>query len=248
VTSAPSVVLIHGVGLDHTMWNEVLPGLGDRRVVTYDLLGHGSADALPSGSDLSTLVDQLRSVCDAEPSPIDIVGFSLGALIALGLTLSYPGRVRRLMLVSGVFDRSTDERAAILQRVADVREGGYLNNVAIAIDRWFAPEFAAAHPDVLAAVTERMMSNDVASYANAYEIFATADEELAAQVHRITCPTLVVTGEHDPRSTPAMSHALATTVANGRAVVLPGARHLTPLEVPHALARLITTFVEEPDA
>jgi (E)-2-((N-methylformamido)methylene)succinate hydrolase len=248
VTSAPSVVLIHGVGLDHTMWNQVRPGLGDRRVVTYDLLGHGSADALPSGSDLSTLVDQLRSVCDAEPSPIDIVGFSLGALIALGLTLSYPGRVRRLMLVSGVFDRSTDERAAILQRVADVREGGYLNNVAIAIDRWFAPEFAAAHPDVLAAVTERMMSNDVASYANAYEIFATADEELAAQVHRITCPTLVVTGEHDPRSTPAMSHALATTVANGRAVVLPGARHLTPLEVPHALARLITTFVEEPDA
>jgi (E)-2-((N-methylformamido)methylene)succinate hydrolase len=248
VTSAPSVVLIHGVGLDHTMWNEVLPGLGDRRVVTYDLLGHGSADALPSGSDLSTLVDQLRSVCDAEPSPIDIVGFSLGALIAQGFALSYPGRVRRLILVSGVFNRSDDERAAILQRVADVREGGYLSNVAIAIDRWFAPEFAAAHPDVLATVTERMMSNDVASYANAYEIFATADEELAADVHRITYPTLVVTGELDPRSTPAMARSLASAVANGRAVVLPGARHLTPLEVPDELAHLITTFVEEPDA
>ncbi len=248
MTPAPSVVLIHGVGLDHTMWNWVLPGLGDRRVVTYDLLGHGSGAPLPSGSDLCTLVDQLRSICDAEPSPIDIVGFSLGALIAQGFALSDPGRVRRLILVSGVFNRSTDERSAILQRVADVREGGYLSNVAIAIDRWFAPEWAAAHPDALAAVTERMMSNDVASYANAYEIFATADEELAARVHRITCPTLVVTGELDPRSTPAMSHALAATVANGRAVVLPGARHLTPLEVPDALARLITTFVEEPNA
>jgi (E)-2-((N-methylformamido)methylene)succinate hydrolase len=248
VTAAPSVVLIHGVGLDHTMWNWVLPGLGDRRVVTYDLLGHGSGAPLPSGSDLCTLVDQLRSICDAEPSPIDIVGFSLGALIAQGFALSDPGRVRRLTLVSGVFNRSTDERSAILQRVADVREGGYLSNVAIAIERWFAPEFAAANPDVLAAVTERMMSNDVDSYANAYEIFATADEELAGQVHRITCPTLVVTGELDPRSTPAMSHALAATVANGRAVVLPSARHLTPLEVPDALARLITTFVEEANA
>lgn len=248
MTGAPSIVLIHGVGLDHTMWDRVLPALGDRRVVTYDLLGHGSSAPLPSGSDLSTLVHQLRSVCDAEPSPIDIVGFSLGALIAQGFALSSPERVRRLILVSGVFDRSTDERSAILERVADVREGGYLNNVATAIDRWFTPEFAAAHPDVLAEVTERMMSNDVASYVNAYEIFATADEELAAQVHRITCPTLVVTGEHDPRSTPAMSQALATTVANGRAVVLPGARHLTPLEVPEALVRLITTFVEEPDA
>ncbi len=248
MTPAPSVVLIHGVGLDHTMWNWVLPGLGDRRVVTYDLLGHGSGAPLPFGGDLTTLVDQLRSICDAEPSPIDIVGFSLGALIAQGFALSDPGRVRRLILVSGVFNRSNGERSAILQRVADVREGGYLSNVAIAIDRWFAPEWAAAHPDVLAAVTERMMSNDVASYAYAYEIFATADEELAGQVHRITCPTLVVTGELDPRSTPAMTHALATTVANGRAVVLPGARHLTPLEVPDPLARLITTFVEEPDA
>jgi (E)-2-((N-methylformamido)methylene)succinate hydrolase len=248
VTPAPSIVLIHGVGLDHTMWNQLLPGLGDRRVVTYDLLGHGCAAPLPPGSDLSTLVEQLHSVCDAEPSPVDVVGFSLGALIAQGFALSYPGRVRRLILVSGVFNRSNSERSAILQRVGDVREGGYLSNVAIAIDRWFAPEFAAAHPDLLAAVTERMMNNDVASYANAYEIFATADEELAAQVHRITCPTLVVTGEHDPRSTPAMSHALATTVANGRAVVLPGARHLTPLELPHALANLITTFVEEPYA
>ena len=248
MTGAPSIVLIHGVGLDHTMWDRVLPALGDRRVVTYDLLGHGSSAPLPSGSDLSTLVHQLRSVCDAEPSPIDIVGFSLGALIAQGFALSSPERVRRLILVSGVFDRSTDERSAILERVTDVREGGYLNNVATAIDRWFTPEFAAAHPDVLAEVTERMMSNDVASYVNAYEIFATADEELAAQVHRITCPTLVVTGELDPRSTPAMSHALAATVANGRAVVLPGARHLTPLEVPDALARLITTFVEEPNA
>ncbi len=246
MTPAPSVVLIHGVGLDHTMWNRVR--LGDRRVVTYDLLGHGSAAPLPPGSDLSTLVHQLQSVCDAEPSPIDIVGFSLGALIAQGFALSYPGRVRRLILVSGVFDRSTSERSAILQRVADVREGGYLSNVAIAIDRWFAPEFAAAHPDVLAAVTERMMNNDAASYAYAYEIFATADKALAAQVHRITCPTLVVTGELDPRSTPAMSHVLAATVANGRAVVLPGARHLTPLEVPEALARLIINFTEEPDA
>jgi (E)-2-((N-methylformamido)methylene)succinate hydrolase len=248
VTPAPSIVLIHGVGLDQTMWNQVLPGLGDRRVVTYDLLGHSSGAPLLSGNDLSTLVDQLRSVCDAEPSPVDIVGFSLGALIAQGFALSSPERVRRLVLVSGVFNRSADERASILRRVADVRDGGYLNNVATAIDRWFAPEFAAAHPDVLAVVTERMMSNDVAAYAHAYEIFATADEALATQVHRIACPTLVVTGEHDPRSTPAMSHALAATVANGRSVVLPGARHLTPLEVPEALGRLITTFVEEPDA
>jgi (E)-2-((N-methylformamido)methylene)succinate hydrolase len=242
----PTLVLIHGVGLDHTMWDPLRASLpADRPVITYDLLGHGDAPLLPDGSDIHALVDQLATVVDG---PVDLVGFSLGALIAQEFTLRFPERVRRLILVNGVFDRTPNERAAILTRVADVRDGGYLANVAQAIDRWFSPEFSAAHPHMQAAVTQRMTSNDVQSYANAYEIFGLADRDLATRIHAIRCPTLVITGEHDGRSTPAMTHALAAAVANGRARIIPRSRHLTPLETPAALAHLIETFLGEPDA
>jgi (E)-2-((N-methylformamido)methylene)succinate hydrolase len=228
--------------MDRTMWNE-MAGAMSSPVITYDLLGHGDAPALRRGSTITEFVDQLMSI--APSGSVDLIGFSLGALIAQAFALAYPDRVRRLVLLSGVFNRTADERAAILQRVADVRDGGYLTNVATAIDRWFCEDFAASRPDVLAAVTERMATNDVASYANAYEVFAIADHDLADTVARITCPTLVATGELDPRSTPAMTHALAARVRNGGAVIIPDARHLLPLEVPSVVAELIESFLKE---
>jgi (E)-2-((N-methylformamido)methylene)succinate hydrolase len=236
------IVLIHGVGMDHTMWNEVAAAMSSP-ITTYDLLGHGGAPALPCGSTIADFVDQLDAI--APSGSVDLVGFSLGALIAQAFTLAYPERVRRLVLLSGVFNRSPDETAAILERVADVRDGGYLANVATAIDRWFSADFAAARPDMLAAVTQRLATNDVGSYASAYEVFGTADHDLAQLVANITCPTLAVTGERDPRSTPAMTHALAARVRNGRAVIVPGVRHLLPLEVPSLVAEMIESFLKE---
>lgn len=237
------LVLIHGVGLDRTMWGPLRARL-PRPVVTYDLLGHGDAPPLPRGSDLSTLVDQLAQVVG---EPVDLVGFSLGALIAQAFALTHPERVGRLVLISGVFDRTSAERAAILDRVDEVREGGYLNNVAQAMDRWFSAEFSAAHPHRRDKVLQRMLTNDVDSYANAYEIFATADESLVDRLPEISCPTLIVTGERDERSTPAMAHALAAAVKQGRADIIPSARHLTPLEAPAQLGALIERFLGETD-
>lgn len=54
---------------------------------------------------------------------------------------------------------------------------------------------------------------------------------------------LVVTGGDDPGSTPAMTRALAEAIPAARAVVLPGARHLLPLERPVELAALILEHV-----
>lgn len=239
----PPLVLIHGVGLDHTMWDSLRESL-DRPVITYDLLGHGDAPPLPRGSDLSTLCDQLTQFVQA---PVDLVGFSLGALIAQSFTLAHPWLVRRLVLVSGVFNRAAAERAAIVERVEDVRDGGYLANVAHAMDRWFSADFSAAHPHQHDAVLHRLLANDVDSYANAYEIFATADADLARRVQTIACPTLVITGECDARSTPAMAQALAAAVMDGRVEIIPGARHLTPLEAPVLLGAMIEHFLGDTD-
>ncbi len=236
-------VMIHGVGLDHTMWHPLEARL-DRPTITYDLLGHGDAPPLPAGSDISVLVEQLAPLVS---QPVDLIGFSLGALIAQSFALTHPALVRRMVLISGVFNRSASERSAILKRVDDVRDGGYLINVAQAIDRWFSPTFSAACPTLRDAVVQRMLTNDVDSYANAYQVFAQADENLASRVHALACPTLVVTGELDTRSTPAMATTLAETLPNGRARIIPGIGHLAPLEAPTHLGALIEHFLGATD-
>jgi pimeloyl-ACP methyl ester carboxylesterase len=237
------LVLLHGVGLDHTMWDAVVKSLPHRRTITYDLIGHGRAAAPAGPYSLQTFVDQLTDVVDSLDTTIDLVGFSMGALVAEGYALSHGGtNIRKMVLLNGVHDRNPAERQAIVDRVAEVRSRGLASTVEPALDRWFTPAFSAAHADVIDAVRHRLLANDVRAYADAYEVFATADAELANRSTEIVVPTLVATGSDDQRSTPAMTEALASTLPDGRSVILPGLRHLTPLEAPTEVANLIDTF------
>ncbi|MBU6317097.1 MAG: alpha/beta fold hydrolase [Acidobacteria bacterium] len=241
------LVLVHGVGLDRHMWAPFSAALG-RPVVTYDMLGLGDADKPVGPYTLSMYAQQLREVvADAGGGPADVVGFSMGALVAQRFAADHPHLVRRMVLVSGVFDRTAQERAAIVARVAEVRAGAYLDSVEPALERWFTPAFTSTHPDVVRAVRDRMRANEERPYADAYEVFATGDEELVPLVPNITAPTLVVTGADDQRSTPSMTERLAASLPNGRAVVVPGVRHLLPIEQPALLADLVRDFLHEPE-
>jgi pimeloyl-ACP methyl ester carboxylesterase len=141
-----------------------------------------------------------------------------------------------------VHDRTGDERRAILDRVDDVRTNGVVATVEPALQRWFTPAFSAEHPDVISDVRRRLLDNDPRAYADAYEVFATADADLKDRIGQIRQPTLVVTGEDDQRSTPSMATALAAALPNARSVILPGLRHLTPIEAPEVVATMIDEF------
>jgi pimeloyl-ACP methyl ester carboxylesterase len=244
-SDAATVVLVHGVGLDHEMWAPVAVELAEHhRVVRYDLRGHGDAPSLDEDADLGTFAAQLEAVVDELGlGSFVLVGFSLGALIAQRFALDHPERVEALVLAHSVFDRSPADRAAVLGRVEAVRDGRYASTIERALQRWFTPDFAAAHPMVVDSVRQRLLHNDVSSYVIAYSIFATADAGLAAEVGEISSPTLVLTGAEDSGSTPAMTFALANAIPNARAAIVPGVRHLAPLQDPHAIAAMIEAFV-----
>jgi pimeloyl-ACP methyl ester carboxylesterase len=68
---------------------------------------------------------------------------------------------------------------------------------------------------------------------------------MPAAAANVTAPTLAMTGELDPGSTPAMSHALANAVPGGQAVVLAGLHHLPPIEAPGAFLRPFLDFLDQ---
>jgi len=242
--SGDPVALIHGVGMDLGMWDAVAAALAPQhRVISFDMLGHGGS-AKPAGPyTLADFVAQVERVADALGlAQFDLVGFSMGGLVAQGFAARHPGRVRGLVLLNTVYRRSPDERAAIAARVADVRNGGFASSVETALERWFTPVFRAARPDVVESVRRHMFTNELEAYANAYAVFATADAELEDAVADIACPTLVMTGAEDQRSTAAMAEALAARIAQGRCEIIAGQRHLTPLEIPEQLAETFSAF------
>ncbi|WP_216897928.1 alpha/beta fold hydrolase [Nocardia alni] len=236
--TTPTMVLLHGVGLDHTMWEPVAALLADRfTLVIPDLPGHGSRPAAAEGT---TLADLSEGVAGEIPPGSHLVGFSLGALIAQHLALHRPELVATLTSVSSVCRRTEAEREAVLGRLRTARTD-FARSTAASIARWYdgtdvAPEWVSRTRAVLAA-------NDIGSFVNCYRVFATADAELAPVLGEITVPALAITGSEDPGSTPEMTHRLAAALPDCRAVIVPDARHMLPIQRPREFADTITTFI-----
>lgn len=241
---APPVVLIHGVGLDRTMWGGVMRCLSGRLDCTaFDMPCHGEA-GMPAGEvTLATFADALGEVVDGLESAPVVVGFSMGAMVAQRFALDRPGALRGLVLMNAVFDRDEHQNAAILQRLATVEQDGPTGMAESAIRRWFTEGFRKSAPEIVGAVRRRLLANDPAAYLAAYRVFATADGELAREAGRIACPTLAMTAEHDINSTPAMSRELARVIPDARALVLDGLAHGAPIEAPEQVADAIAEFV-----
>lgn len=240
------VVLIHGVGLDREMWAPqvaALTALGP--VLSYDMIGHGETPPRPDGCALGDFAAQLAALLDALGiERCRPVGFSMGGIVARAFAARWPERVERLVLMSTVFERTAAARASVEGRCETVAAEGIAATVGPALERWFTPAWAAAHPDVVEAVRRRMLANDPAGYLAAYRVFATADREPAAEgLARIACPTLVLTGADDANSTPAMAETLAKRLSDGRALVLPGRRHMMPLEAADEVNAALLDFL-----
>jgi pimeloyl-ACP methyl ester carboxylesterase len=240
-----SVLLIHGVGLDQTIWDGVVRALAPGyRLITYDMLGHGAAPLPPPDVGIGHYATQAVDLLDHLGIPAcAVVGFSMGALVGQALAVSHPARVARFAFVSGVYDRSPEQRLAVRTRALEIAVRGVESMIDGAMERWLTPAFRARNPEVVQAIAARMRTNDPVGYLRSQAVFATADEGLAATADAIRCPTLVLTAEHDAGSTPDMAVRLSARIAGSRAVILRGLRHLLPIEAPDALAHELDTFL-----
>ncbi|MHA6800240.1 alpha/beta fold hydrolase [Bounagaea algeriensis] len=243
MTGSTDVVLLHGVGLDHTMWERVRQILAPHcRTSTPDLLGHGQAPDAQPGTTLTDLAAPLHQVVPVS-GRVHLVGFSLGALVATQFALEQPERVASLTLVSGVAGRSAGERDAVRNRLAAARQDLPATFEA-ALQRWFSPTWQAAEPELVRRVRAVLQTNRPTSYLACYAVFAEADAALWPRLPHLAPRLVALTGSDDPGSTPEMSAAIAQRVPRGQWTAVPGARHLLPLERPGAVADAVLANVE----
>lgn len=244
MTGAP-IVLLHGVGLDRTIWDAVSAELGrvlpESEVIALDLPGHG---AQPPLTHEVSLGDLAADVLDRMPAgPVHLVGFSVGALIAQHIAVHHPDRVLTLTCVNSVCDRNGQEAAAVAGRL-ETAGVDFALGAERAVDRWFPDGTGIPGAPALRDRTRRiLLANDVPSYLHVYRVFATGDAELAPELHRITVPVLAVTGSEDPGSTPEMSYRIAERIPGTHVHIIQGARHMVPDTHPELLSALIAELV-----
>lgn len=245
--SGPPVVLLHGVGLNQSIWTGQVEDLAsDFQVITYDLLGHGRSPPAGSNASLSDWVEQLEGVVsDLELPKFALVGFSFGGLIAQAYAARHPQKIDRLVLMGTVYDRSEAERASVQSRLEVARREGPRSIISAALSRWFSPEFARAHPKIMHEYEAILLGNDPASFLSAYACFATADRNLVGALAGFDRPALAVTGELDAGSTPAMARSLAGMIPGAGCSIIAGGRHMMPVELPDAVNAELRRFLKK---
>lgn len=243
----PTVVLIHGLGLNRSMWDRQLPALtGCFRVVRYDLLGHGES-AKPCGTyNMAHFVNQLGDLLDGLAlERCALVGFSLGGMIARAFTVGHPEYIDALVVLNSPHDRTKAERAAVSARADQAARHGPGATVDAALERWFTAAFTDARPDVLERVRQDILANDPEVYPEAYRVLAEGDAALVEPISTIQCPTLVVACEDDCGNSPDMARRMAACIPGARVEIVPGLRHMGLVEDPDAINALIVPFLDE---
>lgn len=238
------LVLIHGVGADLESWDGVIRELGQGYdILRYDQRGHGLSSKPPGPYSLDDFAEDLHDLLRAVGiSKAHVAGFSLGGLVAQAFALKYPAQVEKLILISTVAGRTAEERDRVLARAKKLAEEGAGAHLNDAVERWFTEAFIAARPDVLEWRRQKSRQNDPDSYAAAYRVLAESD--LADELHRITAPTLVMTGERDIGSTPRMARLIAECVSKSHCVIFPRLKHSLLLEAPDQVAAEMRCFLE----
>lgn len=237
------VVLLHGAGLDRTVWTRV-EALLDRRTTALDLPGHGAQPPLTAPTTLAEMAADVA--LRLPPGPVHLVGFSLGALIAQKLAVTQPGRVLTLTNVSSVCARTEEEAAAVRARLLGAQED-FAGSMERALDRWFPADEGEDSAKWRVETREVLLGNDPVSYGHAYAVFATGDRDIEPELPDIAVPALAITGELDPGSTPEMSARLAARIPHAEVVIVPGARHMLPVTHPRELADRLGDLVATTD-
>jgi 2-succinyl-6-hydroxy-2,4-cyclohexadiene-1-carboxylate synthase len=251
-TGAP-LLLVHGFTGSSAAWEDMAGPLGKgRRLVLVDLPGHGRthledpelATVERSAADLAVLLGRLDAV------PADVLGYSLGARIALRLAVAHPEVVARLVLESpsaGIADPTARAaRRSADAALADRLEAG---GITAFVDDWEQnPVFASRGP-LPAAHARRIramrLANDPAGLAASLRAAGQgAMEPLHDRLADVTAPALVITGALDTVGRPR-AEQVAHAIPGARLEVVEDAGHTPHDEQPEVFARLVAAFLQE---
>lgn len=262
---AQTIIAIHGITANLHSWGALAPGLAAAgfRVIAYDLRGRGESSKPASGYNTSIHADDLLGLLDFfKLASANLVGHSLGAVVALNFAAKYPERIRRLVLVDHGMDTPADARQTIsssfsrLTMTFDSRED-HLNffkaspvypNWTEHVERFVAYD-GQVQPDgtvktrVLPAAAEEDLSSQYLPEFLPSRMYASV--KTPTLILRATVGTLdggksgfILTSEGAAR--------VNSSIAGSKLVEIPGVNHYTiTLDPPPQVAEEIIAFLKE---
>jgi 3-oxoadipate enol-lactonase len=173
-----------------------------------------------------------------------VLGNGYGGFVALQMAIRHPGIAAKFILADcgAAFDEPG--REAFRSMAAASKAKGLAAITDVAMRRLFAPEFQAAHPDLMADRREAFLKTDPEVFRDACA--ALAELDLRPQLSNVKVPVLVLVGEHDEATPPPMSCELAAGLPQAHLEIIPGCAHVPQLQSPELFLETIGDFLPVP--
>jgi pimeloyl-ACP methyl ester carboxylesterase len=234
-----AVVFVHAATGSSRVWEYQRPVFAKRgyRVITYDRRGYGKSVADSSGPQPGTGADDLNALIDhLKIDRFHLVGTAAGGFVAWDYALSFPKRLRSLIVANSMGGVQDPDYQAALGRLR-------------------TPEFLAMPPDMRELGPAYRVANE-AGAERWRELERTARPTSAqpppqtfrnritfALLETITVPTLLLTGDADMYAPPPIMRMFAARVKGSKAIVVPEAGHSAYWEQPEIFNRTVLDFI-----
>jgi pimeloyl-ACP methyl ester carboxylesterase len=243
------LLLLSGLASDNISWGPAIPGLkGGRRLIAPDNRGCGRTTPQTAPVSIPALADDALAVLDVcGVDQADVLGHSMGGLIALDLAARFPARVRRLVLAASCAAPVPRTQALMLQ-MASAREAGMdkAQWFRLLFPWLFAPAFfrdpAAIEEAAALSVAYPFAQSDFGFRA---QLGALHGYDALARCPQVRAPSLILCGGEDVLFTPLQSRTSFAAIADHRVIVLPDAAHSLHWDQPEAFNATVAGFLDE---
>ena len=248
-----TVVLVHAGIADRRMWDSLWPALtAERDVVRLDLRGFGESAERPRGA-LSPVDDVLDTLDALDIARCNVVGASLGAGVAVEVTLTRPGLVESLLLAApggALIPEVTPELRAFIDAEDSALAGGDLEAAVEANVAWWVdgPRRRADEVDPTVRELVRQMQRRAFELTDDWDDLEDAELDPPAldRLAEIRVPTLVLVGGLDLDAIQDAARLVAGGIAGARRVDWPDVAHLPSMERPDDFLALLRDWLAAP--
>ena len=235
------IVLIHGVGLNHKIWQPQINSFNNT-VLVYDILGHGNTPLTKPQISFDDFSLQLLNLIDElKFEKIHLFGFSIGSLIARNFASNYNNRLESLTLLCSVFERSKEQQQIVNDRFELSKKSRSLSKQAL--KRWFTDDYINKNPNIYKKICSMIEENNMENFLKAYQLFVEHQDN--EKFENIKTKTLIMTGENDIGSTPEMSKNLSKLIKGSEFIEIKSGKHLCSIECADDVNIVFKKFIDK---
>jgi 3-oxoadipate enol-lactonase len=239
----PWLTLVHSLASDLTLLDAQAAMLKKYfKVLQIDIRGHGKSPAPPPPYTMPDLAEDVQGVFEQLGiTQTTWVGVSLGGMMGLTHAIRHPGVITRMVVADTTSGYPEAGHAGWRERIGFVKDRGTQAVVQGTLSRWFTADFLQREPAIVEHFAKIIAATPPAGFIGCCE--AILGYNIAGQLDQITCPTLVMVGEEDQATPPAMAQALVKGIAGAAYELIPSAAHQANIEQPRLFNANLEKFL-----